>query len=421
MGDPTESHSQSNKQVPIDRAIDAGSAKPRAGAGPILSDRQSSPRRDTFTLDLQTLLTHSVVRVRDATHVRTAVAWALRPDGTPYLAAASFEGDSPLGPTRADFSAVSALGRVGGLEATPVLAELAQRHRLSAAAVVRGVENTALAVLLIGPETARPRVLASLASTAQRLEVPLAAAMAAGRFRELDRDVRRLDRLAALGKLTAEIAHEVRNPLVSVKTFLQLLPERGADPEFTEGFLDLVNEELRRMERLLDVIIQHAQPADRSASAPDHAGTSLDEAMATTLALVSHRSNKAGVELDCDNLSGLPRLALDPDGLRQVVLNLLLNAIEATPPKASVHIAAGSDAEFVTFRITDEGPGIAPELEQQIFTAFYSTRSERSGGLGLAITRRIVVEAGGTITAANTEHGGAEFTVRVPVLAASAD
>jgi signal transduction histidine kinase len=243
--------------------------------------------------------------------------------------------------------------------------------------------------------------------------------MAAGRFRELDRDVRRLDRLAALGKLTAEIAHEVRNPLVSVKTFLQLLPERGADPEFTDSFLTLVNDELRRMERLLDVIIQHAQPAGPSGDLPDSSGASLDDAMTTALALVSHRSDKGGIALDCDDLARLPRVALDADGLRQVVLNLLLNAIEATPPGASVHVSASSDAACVTFQIADQGPGIAPELREEIFTAFYSTRSERSGGLGLAITRRIVMEAGGTITAAGGERGGAIFTVRVPVVAAS--
>ena len=84
-------------------------------------------------------------------------------------------------------------------------------------------------------------------------------------------------------------------------------------------------------------------------------------------------------------------------------------------------MSAVGDADFVTFRIVDEGPGIAPELQEEIFTAFYSTRSERSGGLGLAITRRIVMEAGGTITATNSVRGGAEFAVRVPVVATPED
>ncbi len=418
MGNPNELNRQTQGQSegPAEDFVKSPSQAERVRLG-----RELTAQRDPFALDLQTLLTHSVVRIRDVAHVTTAVAWALRPDGTPYVAAASFDADSPVGPSRGDFSKVSTLDTVSRLDASPGLIEIAERHRLSAAAVVRGAEHTPLAILLVGPEPARPRVLASLGGAAQRLEVPLAAAMAAGRFRQLDRDVRRIDRLAALGKLTAEIAHEVRNPLVSVKTFLQLLPERRADPEFTNGFLDLVNDELRRMERLLDVIIQHAQPTGPSGSQPNSASASLEDAMTAVLALVSHRSDKRGVRLDCDypDLRGLPRLALDDDGLRQVVLNLLLNAIEATPPGASVRVAADGAADFVTFRIADEGPGIAPELREEIFTAFYSTRAERSGGLGLAITRRIVMEAGGTITAANGERGGAEFTVRVPAVPAS--
>ena len=378
--------------------------------------RESTPGSDLITRDLQTLLTHAVVRVRDITHMPSAVAWALRPDGTPYVAAASFEGDSPSGPSCADFATVSTLDTVNRLDSSAALIEIARRHRLSAAAIVRGAENTPLAILLLGPEAAGPRVLASLGSAASRLEVPLAAAMAAGRFRELDHEVRRLDRLAALGTLTAEIAHEIRNPLVSVKTFLQLLPERGADPEFTENFLGLVTEELRRMERLLDGIIQHAQPSGRSHGQPDTLGASLEDSMAAALALLRHRSDKRNVKLDCSDLSALPRLALDADSLRQVVLNLLLNAIEATASGTSVRVAATSDSDVVTFRIADEGPGIAPELRKEIFTAFYSTRTERSGGLGLAITQRIVMEAGGTITAGASASGGAEFTVRIPVV-----
>jgi len=391
----------------------------------------SGSKADPFTLDLQTLLTHSVVRLRDVTGMAMTVAWALRPDGAPYVAAASFEGDPPVAPTSADFVEVSTLHTVSTLDASDAHVEIAKRHRLSAAVVVRGAERTALAVLGLGPQTARPRVLAALDTAARRLEVPLAAAMAAGRFRQLDREVRRIDRLAALGTLTAEIAHEVRNPLVSVKTFLQLLPERGSDPEFAENFLELVNDELRRMERLLDGIIQHAQPSGPSASrgpgkgagspgesagSPgESAGASLDAAMAAALALLTHRSDKSGVHLDCEDLAALPLLEIGTDNLRQVVLNLLLNAIEVTPPRSGVRVTGAADANFVTFRIEDEGPGIPPELREEIFTAFYSTRSQRSGGLGLAITRRIVAEAGGTIVAGDGERGGAEFCVRLPV------
>ena len=87
---------------------------------------------DPFTLDLQTLLSHSVVRLRDVTQMASAVAWALRPDGTPYVAAASFDGEPPIGPTPAEFATVSTLETVNRLDSSPALIDIAKRHGLSA-------------------------------------------------------------------------------------------------------------------------------------------------------------------------------------------------------------------------------------------------------------------------------------------------
>jgi signal transduction histidine kinase len=230
---------------------------------------------------------------------------------------------------------------------------------------------------------------------------------------ELDREVQQLDRLASLGTLVAEIAHEVRNPLVSIKTFVQLLPERWEDPEFSERFLALVTEELRRMERLLDVVIEHARPVPDSS---DLAGASVDDALDSALVLLRHRAYKQGVAIERESPRDLPRVTLDSDSLRQVVLNLALNAIEASPAGGRVGLRAQQQGESVWLRISDQGPGIAPELREEIFTAFFSTRAERSGGLGLAITRRIVSEAGGSVVAREAPGGGAEFVVQIPIV-----
>jgi signal transduction histidine kinase len=100
--------------------------------------------------------------------------------------------------------------------------------------------------------------------------------------------------------------------------------------------------------------------------------------------------------------------------LRQVILNLLLNAIQATPSGGAVALQARAADGFVEVNVADEGPGLPPELHEAVFEPFYSTRSERAGGLGLAITRRIVLDAGGTIRALGRERGGAEFLVRLP-------
>jgi two-component system sensor histidine kinase AtoS len=343
--------------------------------------------------------------------MKSAVAWATREAGDPYVVAAAYAGDPPGAPDEADFRAVSTLRSVTRLDDASGLLAIGRRHGLSAAAPILAGDGSALAVLLLGPEPARPRTLGRLESAASRLERPLAAVRAVDRLARLDREVRQLDRLAAIGTLTTEIAHEIRNPLVSMKTFLQLLPERWGDPEFSEEFLALVGDELRRMERLLDVIIEHARPTRAD---EDLQSANIADVLESTLALFRHRVDKQEIELDSSIPGDLPDVALGGDGLRQVILNLLLNAIEVTPSGGTVALRASAADGFVEFSVADGGPGVPLELREAVFEPFYSTRSERAGGLGLAITRRIVSDAGGTIRAESRERGGATFRVRLP-------
>jgi two-component system sensor histidine kinase HydH len=270
-------------------------------------------------------------------------------------------------------------------------------------------------VLLLGEteqvaDRVRPRILAELGATARRLRGPAAAALAAGGLARLDAEVRRLDRLAAIGGLVAEIVHEIRNPLVSVKTFLQLLPEREGDPEFRESFLEVASEEVRRIERLLDAVLQHGRPTPPARA---DATTSAADAFESTAQLVGYRATERGVRLEIDAGQDLPDIRIAGDGLRQVVLNLGLNAIDVTPPGGCVRLRAHAAEDRVAIVVEDEGPGIPSELAPRIFEPFVSTKEDRPGGLGLAITRRIVEEAGGTIEIAERPQGGAAFTLRL--------
>jgi signal transduction histidine kinase len=302
----------------------------------------------------------------------------------------------------------SDLGKIG-------LNRIVERHGFTAAAPVAGGEAGAAAVLLLGEEEARakrvrPRILAELGAAAQRLRGPAAAALAAGGLAQLDAEVRRLDRLAALGGLVTEIVHEIRNPLVSVKTFLQLLPEREADPEFREGFLEVVSEEVRRIERLLDAVLQHGRPA---ALPRVDATSSATDAFETVVQLVRYRATERGVRLEIDAGRDLPEIRIVADSLRQVVLNLCLNAIDVTPSGGCVRLRAHRTEGRVVIVVEDEGPGIPTELASRIFEPFISTKEDRPGGLGLAITRRIVEEAEGTIDVAQRLLGGSAFTLRL--------
>jgi signal transduction histidine kinase len=119
------------------------------------------------------------------------------------------------------------------------------------------------------------------------------------------------------------------------------------------------------------------------------------------------------VELALDS-DAAARVALSEDALRQVLLNLVQNALDATPPGGRVAARVASSAGQAWIRVRDAGPGIAPSLRERIFEPFFTTRPDRAGGLGLAITRRIVEEAGGEIEVDPVPGGGSEFRVRLP-------
>jgi signal transduction histidine kinase len=370
--------------------------------------------------DLRGLFSNVVERLRELTGSESAVAWARGEDGQPYLAAAASAGQPPVPPDEASFQAAAALRgatELGEAGLPEVLRDLAERHGYRAAApvVARHGEPTAILLLAGAPgprsDPVRPRTLAALGAAAQRLAGPLDAALAFGRLRKLDDEVCRLDRLAALGSLSAEIAHEVRNPLVSIKTFLQLLPERRDEPEFLTDFFEVVTDEVRRMERLLDLVIEYGLPQDGRRSA---ASASLAAVLDAVGDLLRHHAQARGVTLISEAEADLPPVAVSPDSLRQVVLNLALNAIDATPREGTVQLQGRALERSVELVVADEGPGIPEALRVRVFEPFFSGNSDRPGGLGLAITRRIVEETGGSIAVANRASRGAEFRIHFP-------
>jgi signal transduction histidine kinase len=373
----------------------------------------AAPAADTVLRDAQSLLSAAVERLQAATGCAQVCAWALRDDGAPYVAAAAFEAEPPRAPTRSDFDALCRLPGAADLndpEHSAVSGDIVARLGIAAAAPVAAHDGAPLAVLVCaGPDATRPRTLATLDATRQRLTTPLSAALSLLRLHALDDAVCRLDRLAALGSLASEIAHEVRNPLVSIKTFLQLLPERLDDPEFVTDFLEVARDELRRVERLLDVVLDQARPGNRADEATD-----VTQILESVVELVRHRAQKRGITLTQAAQPQLTNTGISEDGLRQVVLNLVLNAVDATPDGGAVHLSARSEDGGIAITVADSGPGVPADLRGKIFEPFFSTRSDRTGGLGLAICRRVVEAANGTIAVGDAESGGAEFRVQLP-------
>jgi len=394
-----------------ERPIDS-SAQPQRQA-------TNGTREPALEGDLQTLLGRALDQLAATTRCTHAAIWSAGPEGEPRVLAARIEGASLALPLPASFTAALALGRAFDLGAPDPSGQLAAllEQGFSAVAPILGHETNgpAAGVVLLGgpdepPNRVRPRTLAALTATAERLRAPLQTAAAAQRLSSLDQEIQQLNRLAALGGLVAEVVHEIRNPLVSIKTFLQLLPERESDPEFTENFLGIAREELQRIERLLTVVLQHGR-TPRKEERGD-----VPEALETVLALVRFRAEDREISLVAELPEVLPAIRLGGDELRQILLNLALNAIEASPARGIVRISGEICAAKIRIDIDDDGPGISDDVRPHLFTPFFSTKSERPGGLGLAITARIIEQAGGRIEAVNRPSGGARFRVSLPLV-----
>jgi two-component system sensor histidine kinase HydH len=227
------------------------------------------------------------------------------------------------------------------------------------------------------------------------------------------RDVVRSERLAAVGELAAGIAHELRNPLTSVKLLIQAVQRNQVAASADEKRLQVVEQEIVRMETTIRELLDFARPPKLRRVCHDVRET-LRRAL--TLAAASAQQAKVVVEEDLGDAPAL--VDADPAQLDQVFVNLLLNAIEAMADGGTLHVTVdrqGRQSEGllrIVFR--DTGSGIPDEVMSRLFEPFVTSK-ERGTGLGLAISRRIMQEHGGRLTASNAPPGGATFVVEVPL------
>ncbi len=246
------------------------------------------------------------------------------------------------------------------------------------------------------------------------------------------------DRLAALGQMAASMAHEIRNPLASIEVSCKLLERRlGPEPASRELLANIAGE-VKRLNRCVDSCLQYVRPVSPSLGQNELIPL-LDEAITVAV----DRRGKPGIEIRRQLPDGLPSFLMDPWLLRQVFVNLILNALEAVgeighvlieaeqveaPGVASIPYrpfgpAAGDPWQdvkhFVEVRITDSGPGISQEILDKIFNPFFTTK-EHGSGVGLAVARKIVSSHRGSIDVASVPGQGAEIVVRLPMALRSA-
>jgi signal transduction histidine kinase len=233
-----------------------------------------------------------------------------------------------------------------------------------------------------------------------------------GRLQQSQREALRAEQLAAVGQMAAGVAHELRNPLMSMKLLVQSAAEQPGGGLCGRD-LAVLEEEMTRLEQLTRTLLDFARPPQ-----PQKRVFGLQELVESSVDLLSSQAAQRDVRIDCDMPEAPVWAEADAGQLRQVLLNLLLNALEAIRDGGTVRVGltavpAGDDPGGVCLRVEDTGPGLPASLGPDIFAPFVSTKP--SGiGLGLSICKRIVEAHGGVITAADRPGGGAVFEVRLP-------
>jgi signal transduction histidine kinase len=228
---------------------------------------------------------------------------------------------------------------------------------------------------------------------------------------ELEQQLRRADRLAALGTISAGMAHEIKNPLVTIKTFTQLLPERYLDPDFRGNFLDLVNQEVQRIDRIVNQLLNFARPVQANRS-PIH----LHEVIRNSLKLVHQRLGQGQVVVTTDLSSGSDRINGDAALLSQALVNFYLNALEAMPAGGGrITVTTRPVPGHLRVEIRDAGTGIKAEDIPRIFDPFFTTKSQGTG-LGLSVAHGIIQEHQCAIQVESQVGQGTAILIDFPLL-----
>jgi PAS domain S-box-containing protein len=235
-------------------------------------------------------------------------------------------------------------------------------------------------------------------------------------IKAMEAERRRLDRLAALGEMSAVVAHEIRNPIAGIAAGIDYLTRNVAkdSPEF-EGAV-MMRGEIQRVNRILEDILFVARPARLKLSSED-----VTEIIEDVLQRFRGQVEESRVVIEFDYANNLPRLSVDRQRLEQLFTNLITNATQAMPNGGQLSLQTqstssqnGKPANEVIVTIADTGPGIPLENQQHIFEPFFTTKT-RGTGLGLTIARRIVEEHGGTISIESEAEHGTRFIIRLPV------
>ncbi|MGD0652310.1 MAG: ATP-binding protein [Verrucomicrobiia bacterium] len=239
------------------------------------------------------------------------------------------------------------------------------------------------------------------------------------KYRRMEEEILRKNKLTELGTIAAGVAHEIRNPLASIKTFAQLLPTKADDPEFKNEFSRLVVKDVERITKVVETMLAFARPPEVKV-----ANYSAAELVEEAVLLVQSRLKSKSIELT-KQFHEQPVLRVDKQQILQVLVNLLNNAVDALPEHGKIRVATGvrvmEDAQegngsrrYGVIEVADNGPGIPAAVRNRLFDPFFTTKKEGTG-LGLSISQKIARDHGGIITVSSIEGKGTTFQVNLPL------
>jgi two-component system, NtrC family, sensor histidine kinase HydH len=220
--------------------------------------------------------------------------------------------------------------------------------------------------------------------------------------------LKKTERLTAAGQLSASLAHEIRNPLASISGAAGILARGQASPEARGECLEILTRESLRLNKLLTNFLDFARPR-----LPRLQKTEPIEIIKSVVTLAQHTASRQGVLLDVEAHGDVREIECDPEQIKQLLLNLILNAIDATEGEGIITIAAHFEDESLFIDVSDHGQGISPEDREQVFDPFFTTKKNGTG-LGLAIASNIAAQHDGTLSCRPNTGRGTIFRLELP-------
>jgi two-component system sensor histidine kinase HydH len=227
--------------------------------------------------------------------------------------------------------------------------------------------------------------------------------------------LKKTERLTAAGQLSASLAHEIRNPLASISGAAGILARGQASSDARAECLEILTKESQRLNKLLTNFLDFARPR-----LPKLQRTELRDLVQSVTALAQHAARRQGVSLQVQTEGQGGEVECDPEQIKQLLLNLILNAIQATEGEGQVEVRSFFTRENLCIEVCDHGRGISPEASDRIFEPFFTTK-ENGTGLGLAIASNIAAQHGGALTCRPNTGPGTVFRMELPVSTSDPD